>query len=459
MKYAIIDIETTGGNPKTEKITEIAIYVHDGEKVIDEYSTLVNPEKGIPPFITGLTGISNEMVENAPKFFEVAKEIVNRTEDTIFVGHNANFDYSFIKQEFKSLGYDYQRKTLDTVRLSRKLIPGHASYSLGKLCNDLNINIRGRHRAAGDALATVKLFEILLSKQEAFAELANPEKFKLLKGIDSSFHRELLEKIPEKTGVYYFFDNENKLIYIGKSTNIKKRVAQHLRNSAAKKAIEMRQRIFQVSCEITGSELVALLWESEEIKKHKPIYNKQQRRTLFSVGLYANYDINGYANLKLEKISKKHGEPVATFSNMPEAQKYFYAQIEKYLLCQKLCGLYKTEGACFHHGVSMCKGACIGKESHLDYNKRVKELIANFEYQVSNFLIIDKGRSLHENSAILVENGQYRGFGYFDSRFVKSKQDMIDSIKSYKDNRDIQQIIKSYVRHDKYQKIIYIEQL
>ncbi len=161
--YAILDIETTGLSPAREKITEIAIFLHDGTKITDEYSTLINPEKKIPYRITQITGINNRMVENAPRFFEVAAKIVKFTEGAIVVGHNVRFDYGFIRQEFMRLGFDFQRETLDTVKLSRKLIPGHPSYSLGKLCKSIGIDNHARHRAAGDALATVKLFELLLS--------------------------------------------------------------------------------------------------------------------------------------------------------------------------------------------------------------------------------------------------------------------------------------------------------
>jgi DNA polymerase-3 subunit epsilon len=162
--YAIIDIETTGVSYRTGKITEIAIYIHNGQQITDSYTSLVNPECNIPWNITHLTGISNEMVANAPKFYEIAKDVVEITAGMIFIAHNVTFDYNFIKEEFKRLGYDYDRKKMCTVKLSRKLLPGHRSYSLGKLCSELNININGRHRASGDALATVKLFEILLSE-------------------------------------------------------------------------------------------------------------------------------------------------------------------------------------------------------------------------------------------------------------------------------------------------------
>ncbi len=163
--YAIIDIETTGQSFRHGKITEIAIFVHDGFKIISSFNTLINPECYIPGFISNLTGIDNEMVKAAPKFYEVARKIIEMTQDKVFVAHNVSFDYKFVQEEFRQLGYDYQRKTMCTVRMGRKFLPGHQSYSLGKLCDELDISIIGRHRAAGDALATVKLFEIILANK------------------------------------------------------------------------------------------------------------------------------------------------------------------------------------------------------------------------------------------------------------------------------------------------------
>jgi len=163
--YAIIDIETTGQASAIGKITEIAIFVHNGFEITDSFSSLINPECFIPGFITNLTGIDNEMVKKAPKFYEVARKIVEITQDKVFVAHNVSFDYKFIQEEFKRLGYDYQRKTMCTVRMGRKFLPGHRSYSLGRICSELGISINGRHRAAGDALATVKLFEMILARK------------------------------------------------------------------------------------------------------------------------------------------------------------------------------------------------------------------------------------------------------------------------------------------------------
>jgi len=452
--YAIIDIETTGGDPKTEKITEIAIFLHDGTRVIDEFTSLVNPERPIPPFISALTGITNQMVENAPKFYQIARDIVLKTEEAVFVAHNVGFDYNFVKHEFKNLGYDYQRDTLDTVRLSRKLIPGHRSYSLGNLCTDLNIQINGRHRAAGDALATVELFEMLLKRNGHFDQLSQPKQLKQLKGIDNDAHKQLLEKLPDSTGVYYLFNHNNNLIYIGKSVNIKARVAQHLRNTGGKKVLEMRTAIADVSFELTGSELVALLLESDEIKKHKPIYNRSQRRSLFNYGLFSHYDENGYINFRLERLSKKLGAPFATFVNHAEALKLVFHLIEKYELCQKLCGQYQTEEACFYHGVGMCHGACIGQETNTEYNQRALKLMASFEFNQPDFYLVDQGRTDDEKSIIRISNGKYLGFGFLDNQLLENRELMGDCIKRYADNRDVQQIIKSFIRQKKYLKLL-----
>ena len=301
--YAIIDIETTGGSPRHERITEIAIYIFDGEKILREYTTLVNPDRSIPYFITGLTGITNEMVADAPMFFEVARDIVEITEGMTFVAHNARFDYSFIRQEFKNLGYNFNRKVLDTVSLARKLLPGHKSYSLGKLCNDLDIKINGRHRAAGDALATVELFRILLEaeKEQDKELIKNARNSKLNPDFDTS----VLERLPEEPGVYYFYNKDNKLIYIGKSKNIRSRVMSHLSNNRSKRAMEMRENIVTIDWEPTGNELIALLKESEEIKRDKPIYNRAQRRSGFQWGIYHYTNQEGYACFECQQSERR----------------------------------------------------------------------------------------------------------------------------------------------------------
>lgn len=459
MNYAILDIETTGGSPKHEKITEIAIFIHDGEKITEEFSTLINPEKYIPPFITGLTGITNEMVADAPKFYEIAKKIVELTENRIIVGHNVNFDYSFIQNEFKQLGYDFFRENLCTVRMSRKLIPGFRSYSLGKLCNQLNIEINGRHRAIGDAYATVKLFELLLQKEteSGTTEISRPKPSGRIKNLNGFLTPEKINELPSATGVYYFHDSEGNLMYVGKSKNIHSRVLAHLGNKKSRRSIELSEKIAGISFELTGSELIALLLESEEIKKNKPSYNRAQRRTASGWGLYTHYDQKGYINFVIRKTGEKNSVPVTSFNNKTEGRVMMNKLVEKYWLCQKLCGLYTTDGACFHYDIRQCNGACIGKEPVKTYNERAHKLIKSFELEVDNVLIIDRGRTQQEKSVILLENGIYMGFGYFDiGESYVNIEDIKECIHKHQDNRDVRQIVKSWIRNNKAEKLIHI---
>ncbi len=449
--YAIVDIETTGGRPQSDKITEIAIYIHDGERIVDEYATLINPEKPIPYFITGLTGISNEMVEDAPRFFEVAKQIVEVTQDHIFVAHNANFDYNFIKEEFKRLGYTYKRDVLDTVKLSRRLIPGLRSYSLGKLCKEVDIKINNRHRAAGDALATTKLFELLLGLDHGLNNklFTNPALSDLHPNLDGN----QVKNLPEDAGVYYFYDDNKELLYVGKSKNIRQRVLSHFANRSTRKKIEMRDRIAEVSYEITGSELVAFLLESDEIKKNKPVYNRAQRRETTYIGVFSYSNNDGYLCFRTGKDKDKL--PLASFSSMEKAKDFLTHLTTDYNLCQKLSGLYESSGACFQYQIGICHGACICKESSESYNIRAQKAKQIFEYEYQNFLIIDKGRDLNEKSVVKIENGKYIGFGYFDADEASYNNEILhDCIRFYRDNRDIQSIVKRYLRNNKVEKIL-----
>lgn len=453
--YAIVDIETTGGSAKLEKITEIAIYLHDGEKITGEFSTLVNPERNIPYFITNLTGITNEMVENAPRFYEVAKEIVELTEGRIFVAHNVRFDYSFIRQEFKSLGYNFRRNLLDTVTLSRKLLPGHRSYSLGNICRELKIETTGRHRASGDALATVRLFEMLLERDIEI----NGSRSNLIRNTRiSKFHPRLdlskVEKIPEEPGIYYFYNDNGDLIYLGKSRDLRQRIYTHLSNNTSGRAMEMRDMIADIDFELTGSELVALLRESAEIKANKPLFNRAQRRSSFQWGIYSSTDENGYLNFTYGLIDSDE-VPLSVFTSREKARSKLYSLVEHYNLCQKLSGLYETSGACFQHHVGLCRGACCGKEPPDKYNERAKQASEEFIFTRRNFFIIDRGRNEEERCAVKILNGKYAGYGYFnisDMGFGLSA--VHDCIRSSVDNRDIQVILKQYLKYNRVEKII-----
>lgn len=447
--YAIVDIETTGGSPQHEKITEIAIFLHDGTRVVDEFSTLVNPEKSIPSFITGLTGITNEMVAQSPKFYEVARRIVELTDGATFVAHNANFDYSFVRNEFKRLGYDYQRPMLCTVNLSRKLIPARKSYSLGNLCKELGITISDRHRAAGDALATVRLFELLMELSDNQPAANEREKLNHKRGLHPKLELEKIKDLPETAGVYYFHNDRGDIIYIGKSINIRERVQSHFTANGTRKALELKANVTDISVEPTGSELVALLLESAEIKRHKPLYNRLQRRSVYQFGLYSYFDNAGYMCFSIGQTSQFPDVPLTTFESKKGAEKLLSEWCHKFNLCMKLCGLYPSSGACFYHALGECRGACTGAEPPEKYNMRAMKLYRYFNFDTPSFYVLDNGRHHDEKAIVKVENGKYIGYGYIDNGLLgQPGWYHYISVKPMTDNRDVHQIIASYIRRN-----------
>ncbi len=255
--------------------------------------------------------------------------------------------------------------------------------------------------------------------------------------------------------MYYFFNDKQELIYIGKSKNIAKRVADHLRNTKTPKAAEMRQQIADVYFELTGSELIALLKEDAEIKKHKPFFNRAQKRSFFTHGIYFYYDSNGYIRLKTGKTSSEE-MPLGTFTNARTAKAHLESLVDKFELCQKLAGTYSSQNACFYYTIKQCHGACVGEESPAGYNIRASKAIKSFEFDKKDFFIIDKGRNDHEKSVVAVENGKYMGYGYFDEReFSGNPEDLSSFARPAEDNRDIQMIIRNFIRKGEYLKLVH----
>mgnify|MGYP006283617205 CR=1 FL=1 len=443
--FAVVDLETTGLSPKRDKVIEIALILFDGNEIVDEFSTLVNPERVIPSHISRITGITNEMVEKAPKFWEIARDIVLKTEEATFVAHNVNFDYNFIREEFEELGYDFHRDKLCTVKLSRKILPGKKSYSLGKLCKEEGIVLNNRHRAYGDALATAKLLNYLLNLQNARNNKTATSPISSLVG-----------SLPAETGIYYFYNADKEIIYVGKSINIKERVKTHFNDFSGKKnrRLRMLDQIEEVSYELTGSELVALLKESEEIKNHKPIYNQRQRRDSNLIHVITYTDQNGYIRFHTSRKTNL-SDSFVSFSTLQEAKNFLGRLSQNYNLCEKLCGLDDHAGACFNYHIHKCVGACIGEESPESYNVRARDAMNSILFEDKNFFIIDKGRNSEEKSVIKIENGAYIGLGYIDSELLNGDTGILhDVIQPYRDNKEVRRLIMSYLSNDSMEAVI-----
>lgn len=419
---------------------------------MDQFISLVNPEIPIQPFVVKLTGINNAMLRSAPKFYEVAKRIIEITEGCIIVAHNASFDYRVIQTEFKRLGYTFKKPTLCTVELSKKLLPDQPSYSLGKLVRSLGIPVTDRHRANGDAMATVKLFKMLLAKDFEKTIVKSFIKIEIKSGMAPKL-LDIVESLPSKTGIYYIHNVKGELIYIGKSKNIKKRVNQHF-TGTSNKSKKIQRDVFAVTFEETGSELIALLKESEEIKINKPIYNRAQRKTIFPWALYAEKDAHGYVALKVLKADGRKKE-ITSFSTSQEGKNALFKITEKYQLCQKINGLYETKKGCFQYDIKQCLGACVKKETPNSYNQRVNEFINNHQFHNNNMMIIDKGRNLEERSAILVENGIYKGYCFYNLNYQINNIDILRNIiVPMQNNRDTRNIIQNFINKKKILKVV-----
>lgn len=444
--YAIVDIETTGLGALGNKITEISIFVHDGQKVIREFTTLVNPEAPIPYRISGLTGITNDMVRKAPKFYEIAKEVIEYTKDCIFVAHSVNFDYNVIRQELTELGAEFKRKKLCTVRLSRKIFPGQRSYSLGNICSTLGIDINGRHRARGDAEATVTLFEKLLEADNDghIHKFLNPRSRQAT--LPPLLSRSTIENLPNAPGVYYFKDENGKIIYVGKAIDIKQRVLSHL-YSRVNKELKLCNETANITFELTGNELTALLLESDEIKRYFPKYNASQKRVNPSYGIGTYKDRKGIIHIVFDQL-KLIPNPIIKFYTQSQCRKFLEELCDRFELCPRYCSLQHISGGCFHYSIKKCHGICRNLEDVEAYNERVENALASYQSKES-YIIKETGRTENEHAIILISEGVYKGFGYIETdKTIKTFSEYEQHITLRKDTIDTKRILNSHLSNN-----------
>lgn len=451
--YAIVDIETTGGFSAGNRIIEIAVVIHDGVSIVNEYQTLINPNRMLPGFITGLTGITSEMLDQAPTFSEIAGELSALLEGKVFVAHNVNFDLNFVKAAFAVEGIAYSPAMLCTVRLSRKIFPGYRSYSLGTLCDQRGIQIRGRHRAMGDAYATALLFGQLLDA-DAEGVIATSLKGKRKEtSLPPHISQEKYAQLPEKTGVYYFHDQQGRIIYVGKALNIKSRFKGHF---SGKAKIDLKTEVHDVSYELTGSEFLALLVETLEIKKHWPKYNRAMKVKSTRWGLFTYLDQGGFIRLGIGKAGGMQ-ESICCFSTHAEAWHFLLAQVKNHVLCPKLCGIQKAVGACYDRQQGSCLGACEGAEDPERYNQRVDAMLEAIRLDEKVILIKEKGRGDQEEAALLFERGLLSAFGYIDKRFAPSRpEQLLELLKPVKPVPETAYYLRAYLERGQNKNIYYL---
>ncbi len=453
--YAIVDIETTGGYAENHRITEIAIVHHDGLQPGKTYRALINPDRNIPSYITGLTGITNEMVSTAPRFEEIANDVFEMLSGKVFVAHNAHFDYSFLKKEFEHAGITWQTKKLCTVRLSRKIIPGLRSYSLGSIADSLGIKINNRHRASGDAEATVQVFDILI-KRDNEGHIGKALKRNSGETIlPPNLPKENFDALPAKPGVYYFLNSRGSVIYVGKAANIKKRIAGHFSGDAREWSRQnIRNEIHQIRYELTGNEMIALIFESQEIRRLWPKYNQAQKYRVEEWGIYPYEDRNGYLRFSVNTVMRG-SQPLVRLSTKGDAWNFLWEKVHAYELCPKLCGLQQTKGLCFQHQTGECHGACQEIESPKKYNKRIQKMLDSIRQKGESLVILGKGRSAQEKSLIFIKEGSYFGHGFADRKqSINSVEEVQKLVRPGVETPTIHNLVSSYLANVKGEEVI-----
>jgi len=443
--YAIVDIETTGGYAAAYGITEVAVYIHDGNRVTRHFETLVNPQQQIPNYITALTGISNAMVASAPTFDEVASQLYELLNGQIFVAHNVNFDYSFIKHHLKAAGFDLVTKKLCTVRLSRKVFPGLASYSLGNLCRSLALPIENRHRAGGDAKATVLLLEHCIANGGDVHIGLMLRKSSGEQWLPMQLTRADILQLPPGPGVYYFHDSKEKVIYVGKAINIRKRVSSHFtHNDADRKRQNFLRLITRVSYKECATELEAIVLESTEIKKLWPKYNYSQKQPAQKYALYQYEDNRGYLRLAIDK-KQKNLPQLYSFNLLHEGMVMLKKMVEEFQLHEKLCFIDKTPFTEAEYG---------GLELPAAYNQKIHKAIQALEANLPTFAVMDRGIKEEEKLCLLIERGSFWGMGYLPANLnVTTTGDLKNLLVPYADNDTIRNSIYSFVQLNPNKKI------
>ncbi len=435
--FAFIDIETTGGYSTKNCITEIAIILYDGQQVEGKFHTLINPEAPIQPYVQSMTGITNKMVENAPKFEEVAENIFNLLMDRVFVAHNVNFDYSFVSQHLKTAGYTIDLPKICTVKLSRKIFPGLPKYGLGSLSNHFNIENKARHRAIGDAEAMMNLF-IILQQNDKNNEIEKlTKRRKIHQYLPPNLLQNNFHELPSLPGVYYFKNKKGKIIYIGKAVNLKKRVSSHFSNNkSSKQKQEFLKHIYEIDWKPCSSELTACILESIEIKKYWPVFNKSQKYYERLYGIYEFEDSLGYKRLAIDN-KRKILTPLATFSLLIEARNILFQYCKEFDIHPSMFYLSKVQSTEW--------------KKVKEHNKIIDQIKKEFKENNKTYLVHDQ-----TSTYILVEEGKFYGLGVLQNIHSDLKiEEIKKEMEVYPENLIIKSYLNNYIKKNP-ENVIYL---
>tara|TARA_B100000886_G_scaffold65401_1_gene40959 strand:- start:2104 stop:3627 length:1524 start_codon:yes stop_codon:yes gene_type:complete len=418
-KMVLFDCETTGGNPNYHRIIEVGLLIIENGLIIERWQSFVNPGVIVPELITKITGIDSEMIRNAPDFEQLSNKIEEVLKDRVFVAHNARFDYGFLKAEFARLGLKVNSKTLCSVKLSRYLYPQFKSHGLSAIIKRFDLPIANRHRALDDAemiaeffIRTSQIFDIDAISSACASQFKRPS-------IPPNVAVSEIDKLPQKPGVYYFYDKDRNLLYIGKSININNRVMSHFysdhKNS---KDFKLNLKISHIDFKETISDFSAQLLESKEIKSLNPIYNRRLKKTKHLYQIKTKTNDHGYKEIDIEKVQINNElllDRYGLFRSLTQAKKQITKLVDEYSLCHQLSCLEKSKNkACFRTQLNKCFGACVNQESASDYNLRVDSAVRKYQRHIWPYagpiLIEEKSTDSNiENAYHLISDWKYIG--------------------------------------------------
>jgi DNA polymerase-3 subunit epsilon len=432
LTFAVVDIETNGGRPGAGGITEIAVRITDGSAVLESREWLIRPEMPVPQYITNLTGIDNEMLQHAPAFSEVAEDVINMLRGHVFIAHNAAFDHTHLKSAFASCGMPLKTRTLCTVRLARRCWPGLKSYSLGNLCASKGIAIQNRHRAGGDADATVILFHKLvetLGMDALLAGTTKKNKVSLPAGLD-------IQDIPETTGVYQFLNNAGKVLYVGKALNLRKRVLQHFyKGGGGQVLLQEVSAIKTIPC---GNELMALITESAFIRQHWPPYNKADRFKAkpCSISCFSNQD-----GMPVLALTGQQGsnQSLLRFPTLAAARNALLQLLKTYAICKAYNHSSRaqcTQEDCYCHTTEDVK-----KNTH---RERMSALLESLSQPPVQYVLKGPGRSPEEYSCVWVAQSRILAYGYLSRKELPRPEQLEQELVSLEDHPSLRAIVMAF---------------
>lgn len=425
--YAIVDIETTGGFAAQNCITEIAIVLFNGVEIEGQYQTLINPERPIQKYVQSMTGITDAMVAVAPKFEEVAANIFNLLNNRVFVAHNVNFDYAFVKQHLKVAGFEIDLPKVCTIKMSRKLFPGLVKYGLGSICKHFNIDNTARHRAFGDAKATTELLKLLIQNDKEGEIVKLTKRRQQAQYLPPNITTNITEKLPSLPGVYYFHNKKGKVIYVGKAVNLKKRVTSHFSNNkSTKQKQDFLKDVYDITWKNCSSDLAASVFESIEIKRLWPIYNKSQKHYERQYGVFMFEDLQGYLRLGIDN-KKKILQPIVSFQLLMEARQSLMA----------LCKQHTIDPYMFF----LSKEPLEPLANSQEHNIKVTSIVATLKENQITCLIHDGAKHY-----FLIDNGSFFGMGKIEKLAQKIKIEKLKKqLTQYHHNLTIQSYLNNYI--------------